>query len=93
MSLVTGGVRSGSCSDVQVNAEYECLVGRCPTVDVLLREVPVRCLLDTGSNVSTITESFFEQHFHPTLKTCEWLALSAANGLGIPYLGNFEKGS
>lgn len=64
---------------------------RSMNVDVLLGEIPVRCLLDTGSNVSTITESFFEQHFRPTLKTCEWLALSAANGLGIPYLGYFEK--
>ena len=91
MSLATGGVQSGLHCEVKANAKYECLVGRCPTVDVLLGEIPVRCLLDTGSNVSTITESFFEQHFCPTLKNGEWLAFSAVNGLGIPYLGYFEK--
>ena len=57
-------------------------------MDVLLGDVQVRFLFDTRSNVSTTTKSFFEQHFHPTLKTCEWLALSAASGLGIPYLGH-----
>ena len=91
MSLAAGGVQSGLRYEVKANAEYECLVGRCLTVGVLLGEIPVRCLLDTGSNVFTITESFFEQHFRPTLKTCEWLALSAASGLGIPHLGYFEK--
>lgn len=89
MSLVTGGALSGLHFEVPVDAEYECLAGRCQTVDVLLGDVRVRCLLDTGSNVSTITESLFEKHFCPTLKTCEWLALSTANGLGIPYLGVF----
>uniref|UniRef100_A0A8C6TU90 Gypsy retrotransposon integrase-like protein 1 n=1 Tax=Neogobius melanostomus TaxID=47308 RepID=A0A8C6TU90_9GOBI len=44
--------------------------------------------------VSTITESFFVQHFAPwgqeKLKSCNWLRLSAANGLAIPYIGYFE---
>ena len=35
MSLVTGGVQSGSHFEVSVDAEYEYLVGRCPTVDGL----------------------------------------------------------
>ena len=90
MSPTTGEVQSGSRLEVP-EKEYECLVGQCPTVDILLGNVKVKCLLDTGSNVSTITETFFEQHFKPTLENCEWLSLSAANGLGIPYLGYFER--
>ena len=55
---------------------------------------PVPCLIDTGSMVSTITESFFLQHFEPwgqdRLRSCHWLRLSAANGLPIPYVGYIE---
>ena len=56
--------------------------------------VHVRCLLDSGSQVSTITESFFNKHFRPTrsklLDTNQWLTLTAANGLEIPYIGYLE---
>ncbi|KAL2102145.1 hypothetical protein ACEWY4_001313 [Coilia grayii] len=55
---------------------------------------PVPCLIDTGSMVSTITESFFSAHFEPLgqerLQSCHWLQLRAANGLEIPYLGYLE---
>ena len=56
--------------------------------------VHVRCLLDSGSQVSTITESFFNKHFRPRrsklLDTNQWLTLTAANGLKIPYIGYLE---
>lgn len=56
--------------------------------------VTVPCLLDTGSMVSTITESFFLEHFapwgHNRLQSCHWLQLRAANGLAIPYIGYLE---
>lgn len=52
------------------------------------------CLIDTGSMVSTITESCFLQHFEPLgrekLQSCQWLQLRAANGLPIPYIGYME---
>lgn len=56
--------------------------------------IPVPCLIDTGSMVSTITESFFVENFEPwgqeRLRSCHWLRLSAANGLPIPYVGYME---
>ena len=56
--------------------------------------VNVPCLLDTGSMVSTVTESFFLQNFgswgNEKLQTCRWLQLRAANGLDIPYIGYLE---
>lgn len=56
--------------------------------------VTVSCLVDTGSMVSTITESFFQEHFAPwdqdRLRSCHWLQLRAANGLAIPYVGYLE---
>ena len=70
------------------------LIGRCPVVKVIMGEVVVPSLLDTGSMVTTVTQAFFEQHLKPQtneqLKSCNWLHLTAANGLDIPYLGYVE---
>ena len=56
--------------------------------------IDVSCLLDTGSMVTTITESCFREHFahlsKRELRDCKWLGLKAANGLDIPYLGYIE---
>ena len=52
------------------------------------------CLLDSGSEVSTVTEEFFNTHFkskgQELLSSSGWLKLTAANGLEIPYLGYSE---
>ncbi len=69
-------------------------VGTCPMVDLKIRGVLVSCLLDTGSQVSTITEGFFREHLFgnesDVLSTSGWLKITAANGLDIPYLGYME---
>lgn len=66
----------------------------CPHLDVLIGGVRVPSLVDTGSMVTTITESCFRKHFEPwgqdRLKSCQWLQLRAANGLSIPYIGYME---
>ena len=94
-SQTTGGGQLGSMAplsniDPQV---YECLVGDCDTVEVSMRGVKFQCLIDSGSNVSTVTESFFFHHLLPKwggeLADCGWLSLSGAHGLDIPYLGYF----
>lgn len=70
------------------------LLSNCPHLLVLMGGASVPCLIDTGSMVSTITESFFLAHFEPLgqerLQSCHWLQLCAANGLEIPYLGYLE---
>ena len=70
------------------------LLGQCPTITVQLHGIPTTFLLDTGSMVTTLTETYFNQHIHPRLKRtvqkCDWLQLTAANGLAIPYLGYVE---
>ncbi len=70
------------------------LVGSCPVVEVDMGGIKVSCLLDTGSMVTTICESFFKRHFQSwddrQLQKCNWLQLRAANGLEIPYLGYLE---
>ena len=66
----------------------------CLHLNVSVGGVNVPGLVDTGSMVSTITESFFHQHFEPwgqeRLQSCHWLQLRAANGLAIPYIGYLE---
>ena len=55
--------------------------------------VDISCLLDRGSQVSTVTGSFFRQNIAPgdsELASCHWLKLTATNGLAIPYIGYIE---
>ena len=89
---MTGGDNYGSNMDM--STLYEKAVGECPVVTVRLGGVDVPCLLDSGSEVSTITEEFFNEHFRPQGKTLlptgDWLRLTAANGLEIPYVGYLE---
>lgn len=69
------------------------LVGPCTVVQLTTNGMNVPSLLDAGSNVTTLTRSFFMSHFHsdqPKTNNCKWLNLSAANGLAIPYLGYVE---
>lgn len=50
--------------------------------------------MDTGSQVSTISEAFFRQHLmgedDDVTPTAKWLKLTAANSLPIPYIGYIE---
>ncbi|XP_042624230.1 uncharacterized protein cuzd1.1 [Cyprinus carpio] len=64
--------------------------GDCLAVEVKIAGVKTKCLLDTGSEVSTISESHFRQHFGEQklkLSSACWVKLTAANGLDIPVLG------
>lgn len=62
--------------------------GNCFTVDISVDGVKTCCLLDTGSEVTTISESHFKQHFiGKELSPAKWVKLTAANGLDIPGVG------
>lgn len=69
----------------------EAVVGTCPLVEIWVDGVKVHCLLDTGSQVTLFSESLFNQHFKNKsmgdTAGISWLALRAANGLKIPYVG------
>ena len=56
--------------------------------------VDVDCLMDTGSQVSLVSESFFKEHIQSAtcnLKSAHnWLTIRAVDGLEVPYLGYFE---
>ena len=56
-----------------------------------MQGVSISCLLDSGSQVSTITESFFHKNYGShQWQNIPFLRLTAANGLSIPYCGYVE---
>lgn len=54
-SRTLGGEGSGSVS----SSFFGQLVRKCPVLSVVMGGVAVPCLIDTGSMVTTVTESFF----------------------------------
>lgn len=69
-------------------------MNNCPVLEVKFGDVVISSLLDTGSMVTTITESCYNKHFahleNVPLHDCSWLDLRAGNGLKLPYLGYLE---
>ncbi|KAI3351102.1 hypothetical protein L3Q82_005672 [Scortum barcoo] len=72
------------------------LVGTKCTAQVTIEGHKVNCLLDTGSQVTTIPLSFFQTHLpHHSLKPLDGLLdvelqIEGANGEAVPYLGYVE---
>ncbi|XP_062420887.1 uncharacterized protein K02A2.6-like [Pungitius pungitius] len=94
MSWAMRGKSKGSKDVLTKERFLRHAVGKCPEVDIQIGGVLLRCLLDTGSNVSTLTESFFRDHLHGEDEdmhcTAKWLKITAANQLPLPYLGYVE---
>ncbi len=69
-------------------------VGECFSVVVTFCDVPVRCLLDPGSQVTTVSERFFRNVLEPRGFKLQDIpkpfTLVSANGAAIPYIGCFE---
>ena len=66
-------------------------ISKCPVVKVNVSGQSINCLLDTGAEVSTLTEEFFRNHLsrlgHKMKDITGWISITAANGLPVPYLG------
>ena len=66
-------------------------IGQCPVTELEVLGVRFSALVDTGSQVSTITESYYKRHLQPRGRDLYnqdlHLHLTAANGLEIPYSG------
>ena len=64
------------------------MIGRCPTVDTVMNGRKVRGLIDTGSEVTTVTERWVAENLQNSdLLPMTQVTLKAANGLEIPYSG------
>jgi hypothetical protein len=68
------------------------VIGPCPEVDVSFGDQKVRCLLDCGSQVTTITESYFNKFFkEKLLYDSSWIQLAGSNGLPINTVALFKN--
>ena len=64
------------------------MIGRCPTVDIVMNGRKVRGLIDTGSEVTTVTERWVAENLQNSdLLPMTQVTFKAANGLEIPYSG------
>ncbi|XP_063794633.1 uncharacterized protein LOC134949857 [Pseudophryne corroboree] len=86
---VTGPPVRGSDGERSAINEQAELVGECPVVVSRLGGKDQSCLLDTGSQVSTISEACFLEHYaHLKSEVSEsFITLTAANNLPIPVVG------
>jgi hypothetical protein len=68
-------------------------VGTCPEGAITIANMKCECLLDSGSQISSVTEEFYNKHLKAMIDmkdTTSWLKISAANHLGLPYVGCIE---
>lgn len=68
------------------------LIGSKCTAQVNVAGQACQCLLDTGSQVTTIPVSFYNAHLshQPVKPLCDLLQVEGAAGQSIPYLGYIE---
>lgn len=68
------------------------LVGGKCTAKVTVNKVDCNCLLDTGSQVTTIAQTFYQDHLteHDIKPISDILEVEGANGQAVPYLGYVE---
>lgn len=86
MGQVTGPPK---CDPIHKLAEAT-IARACPVAEVKVDDIDVKCLVDTGSQVTLFSESLCKELFkHKQTNNADlpWLTLRAANGLKIPYVG------
>ena len=68
------------------------LVGKVNTVTIIVNNIPATTLLDTGSCVSVLSESFYKEDF-PDIDIhalADLIRIECADGQLLPYLGYIE---
>jgi len=68
------------------------LVGKVNTVNIIVNNIPATALLDTGSCVSVLSESFYKEHFSDIdiQALDDLIRIECADGQLLPYLGYIE---
>ena len=76
-----------------VGSLFDKVVGESPRAVVKIGRNDLHCLLDTGGQVSTITETYFKQYLlseGELLDVSSFIHISGAQGLSVPFLGYLE---
>lgn len=67
-------------------------MGECSEAEILVNNIPVRCLLDTGSTVSTVSQKWYDTHLSdvPIKSLDTILEIECTDGQNLPYTGYIE---
>ena len=78
-------------TDVSLKNIYEKTVGGKPVINICMGGQKVLSLIDTGSQVSMVSQAWFQKNINSSLEqlfsTTDWIKITGANGLNIPYAG------
>ena len=83
-------MRSQATEGVSQDSFKEKAIGKCPVEIITIDNTESRALLDTGAQVSTVTEKFYQQNLRTACSIQPGPAtfkIIAANGSYIPYSG------
>lgn len=80
--------QNSKCSNLKTKLPKGLIGAKCIAI-VGISGQECRCLIDTGSQVTTIPLSFHKQYLseHPIHPLADLLEVEGANGLSVPYLG------
>ena len=78
---------TGTVGPIVRKGTDDVFIGQCPIINLTMEGVELQGLLDTGSQVTLMQQSMFDEHFSPAKLGKEPLVfkLRAANGLDLPY--------
>lgn len=85
-------VQVGSTWNKGLDQLFNKTVGFSPEVMLSIAGVNTLCVIDTGSQVTTVSEPYFRQHLADRVNDLEdasWIRLRAANGVTMPSVGLF----
>ena len=88
--LTSSTVKSHTAEGDTRDSFWTRAVGKCPRVTLKIGGVKIEAVVDTGSQVTTVTEAFYAKHLGKSLFLAprnKYFTLTAANGLGIPLSG------
>ena len=71
----------------------ERMVGGCQEATIIVMGAEVRCLLDIGAQVSTLTESYYQQYMESNVKLVHIsniMRVNSSEGLDVPFIGCVE---
>ena len=63
------------------------VVGSRCVASIKIKDITAAALLDTGSQVSVVSQSFYRQHFYKDMKPLTDIDVECANGNNLAYLG------
>ena len=65
------------------------IVAECPEVTITVMGTDVKCIIDTGAQVSTLTEAFYNQHLRSMVDLndiSDILRINTSQGAELPFI-------